>query len=571
MYHTPSGSSRRAGFRGAGWLLGAALLAGACAPAAPPAAPAAPVQPAAPASPAQPAPAAPAVPQPERGGTFQLAAAQGVDHMSYWKDGGVRASIGLTPVYEPLVALDYKPQEDWRENYRVVPNLAERWEQPNPTTYVFSLRPGIKWHDGVDLTAQDVEWAYKSILDPKNAFRGSSNLRETDVIAATDQRTVRVTIKQPSATFLIQLADRNSVIQPRHIVERGQKHEDVAVGTGPYKVASFDRQKGLELVRNDGYWQGGGKPYLDKVKIVWGLDVSGMTAAFQAKQNDVLKVTDKVQFDTLKRLSPQMGSQVFLRDIIDWVYMRVDRPPFSDVRVRQAVHLGIDRPQMVEALTFGLGIANPPAVNGGRKGWVISQEELKALPGWRQPKDPDLAEAKRLLGEAGFGQGLKFTTKYFPTHSVSSKEAEVAAQQLKRIGVEMELQPTEVGIFQKAFKEGEFETAIESAVQYAPERDWNNYLHSKGAGNSFGIKDAEIDRLVEAQAGELDVAKRQQLFLAIQRLMLEKMYTIPLITHVGFTLWQPYVHGWIDNYAGQAANQVWDQLWVNVKDVPKDR
>ncbi len=545
-----------------GWGLVAALAASACAPTAPP-----PPSPAVPGVP--PAPAA--APQPERGGIFQLAARQPVPHLSYWREAGVAASIGLTPVYERLLVLDFQEDEDWREHYRVVPWLAERWEQPDPRTYVFQVRKGIKWHDGADLTARDVEWAYKELLDPKNAFRGGANLKLAETIQAIDESTLRIRVVEQSAIFLVGLADRNSMIQPRHVVERGQKHEDVAIGTGPYKVASFDRQKGLDLVRNDLYWQGGAKPYLDKVKIVWGMDVAGMFAAFQAKQSDVLKVIDKVQFDQVKALSPQVKSRVFLRDLVDSFWMRVDRPPFQDVRVRQAVHLGIDRQQLVNVVTFGLGLANPPEVNGGRRGWVIPQDELKTLPGWRQPKDEDIAEARRLLSQAGYGDGLKIVNRYNLTQSTTPQESEILAQQLKKIGIDMELQPMERVVFEKAFREGDFEVSVESGVGYAPERDWNDRIHSKGAGNGFGINDPELDRPIEAQAVELDEKRRQQLFLEIQRLGLRKMYVIPLISPVNFTLWHPWVHGWIDNYAGQAANQEWSQLWVSREQAPKDR
>jgi len=553
-----------------GPLAGVALAVG-CAPApAPPPGPVAPAPaaPAAPAVPAAPVPAAP-VQQAERGGTFQLAARQQVPHLNYWKDSGVAVNVGLNPIYERLVSFDYKPPEDWRADYRVVPWLAERWEQPDPRTYIFHIRKGVKWHDGTDFTAADVAWAYEYLRDPKNGFRGGANVREADTITA-EGTTVRITTKLTSATFLSELADTNAPLQPRHIIEQGQKHEDVAIGTGPYKVASYDRQKGLELVRNDLYWQGGGKPYLDKVKIIWGVDASAMLAAFQTKQNDVLKVTDKVQFDTVKRLSPNMGSEVFQRDIVNGLWMHVDRPPYNDVRVRRALHLGIDRQRMVDALTFGLGMASPPAMHGGRTGWVIAQEELKTLPGWRQPKDQDIAEARRLLKEAG-AEGLKMVNRYTATHTTTPLESEVMAQQLKQIGVEMQLDPIELGAFLKAFQAGDFDVATDAFVRFAPERDWNNFAYSKGSGNSFGINDPELDRLIEAQAAELDVKKRQQLFVSIQRLMLDKMYVIPTLSHVGFTLWQPYVHGWVDNYAGQAANQEWSRLWVDVKDVPKDR
>ena len=506
----------------------------------------------------------------KQGGTFILPATQVTPNLDYWEISGSAQSVGLQPALEQLLAYDFRERQDWRAGFTIMPRLAERWEIATPTTYVFHIRKGAKWHDGIEFTAEDVKWAYEMFLNPANGYRARGNLALVESMEVPDPYTLKTTTKAPSPTFLEGLADRNSVIQSRHVAARGEKFAEVLVGTGPYKLESFDRQKGINFVRNPDYWAKG-RPGADQVRIIWPLDPVARLAAFVSKQGDILKLNSKPEFEVVQRQVPDLTPYVFLRDIESPFFLKLDQPPFNDVRVRKALHLAIDRQEMVQTMTFGLGIANPPLMNGGRTGWVIPQEELKTLPGYRQPKDQDIAEARRLLAEAGYPNGFRATVRIRAASSITGKQAEVAAEHARRVGIELKLEVLEDGVFAKAAKDGNYEIIVDTGSQFQPEQAWQNLLHSNGALNNMPIRDAELDALVERQATELDVEKRKQLFLQIQRHLLDKMYIIPGVSDVAYTVWHPYVHGWIDNFAGQAANPDWSQLWLDVEKLPSGR
>jgi ABC-type transport system substrate-binding protein len=344
-----------------------------------------------------------------------------------------------------------------------------------------------------------------------------------------------------------------------------------SIGTGPFKLQSWDPRGGALLVRNDDYW-GSGKPYLDRIKMNYNMDPSTMIAAFATGQNDVIKVSDKPQFDSVKALNPNATGESFPLDISDHLSFNVTVAPLEDVRVRRAITLALDRQEMLNTLTFGLGTINPPAMNGARKGgWALSQEELLKQPGYNPAtKQQDIAEAKRLLGEAGFPNGVKLTLMFNSGFTRFAGEAEMIASQLAKAGIQITLEPKEEAVARKAEQDGTYEVTF-GQYSYGPEADWAYWLHTKGRPKSKGANDPELDRMIDQQYSELDVEKRKAQWIAIQRYLLDKVYAVGLVTQVGFIAYQPYVHGWGDNRAGQAVNMAWENTWVEPGKVPPGR
>lgn len=528
-----------------------AALAVACAPAAPPRDPS--VQQAA--------------PSPQRGGVFQYAQRQASTHLNFFTGSSVSQRQTLAPVYEPLVNFDYRDGDDFRLKDSPVPWLAESWRVEDPRTWIFKIRSGVRWHDDKPFTAADVAYTYRYVADPKLASTFAANVRGIEAAETPDAQTVRITTKQPLASLLFDLAD--TVILPKHLLDEGKTFEKSAVGTGPFRVESFKAEQEARLRRFDGYWQGG-KPYLDAVTILMRIDDAGQQAAFATRQVDIVTMQDKAQFEAYAKTVPSLKSEPYLADITDSLHMKLDRPPFGDIRVRQAVHLAIDRQGLVNTLTYGLGGIEPPAVNGAKRGWALPQEELLKLPGYRQPKAADLAEARRLLAEAGYTDGFDSSVMFVSTYVGTPQGAEALSEQLRKVGVRLALKPTEAGVFEKAIREGAFDTYYTGFARFLPEPTWRNVLHSKGGLNSFPIQDAELDALVEAQDRELDIPKRKELFRQIQRRLLDRLYVIPTFSAGIVAVWQPYLHGYVFNRARQTYPRTYDILWVD-EQAPKDR
>ncbi|MSQ26702.1 MAG: ABC transporter substrate-binding protein [Dehalococcoidia bacterium] len=506
--------------------------------------------------------------QPQYGGTFYLTTNTAPNSQHPHSDPTLGNFITNAPIYETLVKYDWSG--DYRDQYKILPWLAEKWERTDPVTYLFHLRKGVKFHDGSDMTAADVVWSLEYLRDPANRFRFSALLVDLDKISADDPYTIRMTTKGPSAAFLDNLADRYVVVLSKQAFDKGMNLEKESNGTGGFKIQTWDRQKGATLVKNPQYWTPG-RPYLDKIQFFYGFDAAAAIAAFAARKNDVVKVGDKAQYDAIKATSPDAVGESFPQTISDHVFPKVDVPPFNDPRVRKAMHLAIDRGEMLSTLSYGLGTLNPPGMNGARKGgWSIAQEELKQLPGYRLPKDADLAEARRLLAEAGHAGGLKATMMYDAGFTRYPGEAQMVVSHLAKVGIQLTLDPRETATAQKAIRDGDYAMTF-AQFQYPAETDWSSLLHSKGSQAKSGIKDPELDRLIEQPYRELDVEKRKQNWIAVQRYLLDKLYVIPLITQVGFLATQPYVHGWGDNRAGQAVNQSFESTWFDTGKAPSER
>jgi peptide/nickel transport system substrate-binding protein len=471
--------------------------------------------------------------------------------------------------YEPLINLDYSnPAVDWRIANKAVPWLADKFEQPDPSTYVFSIRQGVKWHNGDPFSAEDVLFSFKRMMTP-NSGVNPSVLRFVDEVASVtsvDDHTVKITAKRPDADFLVYLGQRNTAMVPSRYLQSGQSLAKQAVGTGPFRLTSYTKDGSGEVARFDGYWQQG-RPYLDGAKLTLLADDATMGAAFAAGQTDILTRTDRKQVDPLTVANPKAQVRHFLEEQIQGIMFNEAKPPFNDPRVRQAVHLAIDRQEMEKAVYFGEGQISGPVVVVGKTGWFIPTDELMKLPGYRQPKDQDLAQAKQLLAAAGYANGLKSSILFDKPIAVVPQISEVAQAQLKKIGIDADLIGDDTATYVSKRTKGNFdmititEGALSLPANVAQILFYSSGVYAKGAS----INDPELDKLFEAQGSEFDFAKRGQLFQQIERRVLDQMHKAPVGTPDVYVLNQPWVHDWIDNRSSRQTVMNTPSIWVDVE------
>jgi peptide/nickel transport system substrate-binding protein len=465
--------------------------------------------------------------------------------LDYCRDAnafGVEATI---PIYEGLVSFDYKPGEDFRRELDVIPYLAEKWEQPDENTYIFHLRRGVKWHDGKELSADDVVFSLNYIRDPKNACVKRGNLAGIKSVEKVDTTTVRLTTDSPMAPLLENLAQRETAIFPKHVYDAGQLFNGVkgTVGTGPMKLKSFDRNEKIVYEPFEEYWRG--RPNLDGIVTYFVPEPQSRLAGFIAKQNDILTVSDKAQYDAAMMQSRTVIGEGFPTSHGYAIYMRVDKPPFNDIRVRRAVHLALNRQDMVRALAFNVGRINPPGVSAV-SAWAIPQEELLKLPGYRLPKEQDIAESMKLLKEAGYSEGLMFSIQAVSVWD-NPRIAEVVARQLKKVGITVKLEFIEAGQYFANQRKGNFQAQLNGMSSDYIDASLHQYYYSKSDGNAAGIADPELDRLIELQRKTLDKQKRYKVLRQIQDYLIEKMYVVPTIELAFYWIVQPYVHNLVNS------------------------
>ena len=414
-------------------------------------------------------------------------------------------------------------------------------------------------------------WTYEQLLDLKNAYAIRSRLTGVLSAVAEGKLTVRLTLDRVQPDLLSNLASYNTFILPKHLGEQGVDFAKTAVGTGPFKVASFDRTRGATYARYESYWQAG-RPYIDGMEMFFGLDASSRLAAFLTKKTDLTAAADKKRLEDITSRLPETRVGTTFTDLGNALVMKLDRPPFDDARVRRAVHLGIDRPGLIKLAGFGEGVTNPPGMNGSKKGWAIPPEELAKLPGYRQPKDQDYAEAKKLLEEAGYPQGLKTTVTYNSQRQADPVIIEPVAGQLRSIGVEVTLDGRPGPEQRRILLDGAYDVIFDNSSDMSFQRQLQ-FLHSRGPLNKMGLKDEQVDRLLDVQGSVLDLAERKRASLELQRLLLDRMYVVPTIELAGYQVWQPWVN---DYFYNQGISEVMEsfslgQLWLDQELMPADR
>jgi len=296
-------------------------------------------------------------------------------------------------------------------------DLAESWTQPNETTYIFKLRKGVRWQNkppvnGRELTADDVVYSverFRTITGNANAYMLSS----LDKVEAPDKYTVKFTLKEPYVWFLDMLANSHAVaIIAKECVEKfgDLKKPESAVGSGPWVLDSYRPNVGYTFVRNPSYFVTG-QPYIERVEVAVDEDNASRMAAFIAGKYDlgweyqgVINRADWVQLkDTLKQKRPRLQTVEYPNLVMQHISMRTDKAPFSDVRVRRAMSLAINRPAIIDAVYEGAGVLNPP-VPAALKEWSVPMDQLGE---GAQYYKFDLARARKLLAEAGYPNGFQ--------------------------------------------------------------------------------------------------------------------------------------------------------------------
>ncbi|MBI2907510.1 MAG: ABC transporter substrate-binding protein [Chloroflexi bacterium] len=410
----------------------AGLLLASCGPAAAPAPKAAATQPtAAPAKGAPAAPAAtpkPAAAQPKRGGVLNLIHVRTIEHHDIIQ---LSANFHAYPPYERL----FRRSPDMKD---LIYELATAWEVGKDGLGVtFKLRKDVKWHDGKPFTSADVKTTMKWLIDPPAGFMS----RQQNLFAgvkgydAPDDYTFTLALNYPSGVLDTAFALSNTVIYPKHVLEAKGHMKDDVVGTGPFKFKKYAPGVSMDYEKNKEYWDKN-LPYLDGLKYYVIVDQAARFAAFRAHQVHRHEDLSTTEAEVVRKETKDAQVVTYFGTRAVETLMRVNRKPFDDVRVRKAISLALDRQALNQFVTQGEGKVGLTMIPGGR--WALPDAEIATLPGYRQPKDQDIAEAKKLLAQAGFPQGLK-TVHHAQNVPPVAKAAQIMKEQLAKAGIDAEI------------------------------------------------------------------------------------------------------------------------------------
>jgi peptide/nickel transport system substrate-binding protein len=401
---------------------------------------------------------------------------------------------------------------------RLRPTLATEWS-PNAdgTGWTFKLREGVKFHDGREMTADDVVTCMNRLADPdagSNALSVFRGVMGKGGCVKVDSHTVRFDLEAAIGSFpyLVSSDNYNAIIYPADVAP--EDYEKTFPGTGPFKFESYTPNVGATFVRNDAWW--GGAAPLDRVEWKFFDSVAAQVLALQAGEVDVIKqlpVSDGIAILN----DPAFTVQSIPSIAHFQVHMRTDSPEFQDKRVRQALALTLDREKIIAGLMKG------KATIGNDSPFSPSYPMTDASVPQRKQ---DLGQAKQLLEAAG-ATGLKapFTAERYLE---IPQYAAVIQAMAKEGGIDLELNIMEQGPY---YADGQFGSSpwLDStmgATSYGHRGVPNVYLNaalkSDGPWNSARFKNPEFDRLTTAFVAALDLEAQKAEAGKIQRLLLDE-------------------------------------------------
>jgi peptide/nickel transport system substrate-binding protein len=552
--------ARRTVLGGAG--LGAAGLAlVACTPSAPPPAPAttaAPTTLASPSGAAAAASPAPAARQPKYGGTLRISVgAAEMPHLDpHQTNSAAVFAFGHGVVWSQL--LTYKNGPDQRmPTYEVVGDLAESWTQPDDLTYVFKIRPGVKYQNlppvgGREADAEDVVQSFRRQMDLKV---NSGFLQGIQRIDAPDRNTARITLDKPSADFLASIAATYCKVLPRETFAQGDLKEGPVIGSGPWTMGNWERDKTLELLRNPDYYQKG-RPYLEKVQW-FRLADAPLQAGFRANSLDVMRFGyTKKEAEGFKKEKPELVLTQAPGGASIEYGLKGDKPPFNDVRVREAFSKAINRQEIIDTLMDGAArIDTGLTLNAAEQ--ALPADELKRLFAY----DPD--GARKLLQDAGNPTVDVEISVSDILNGLLVQTAELMQAQLKKVNINLRINPMPVTAFiEQVTGKGNYTAFLGSiGVRGQPSTELFSRHHSKGPQFSTGISDPELDAMIDRQATlARDPQGRAKLIQDIQRKIIAlRGYNMLYSQDLLLMTW-PYVKDYNPN--GAISNAMADFAWV---------
>ncbi|MBI2906932.1 MAG: hypothetical protein HYX92_04685 [Chloroflexi bacterium] len=436
-----------------------------------------------------------------------------------------------------------------------MPDLAATWQtSPDGLEYTFRLKNGVKWHDGKAFTSEDVKSSLDRIREPPKGVRSPRQgaLQPVAQVNAPAVDTVTVRLNYASASLASNVATDWFAILPKHVLEaKGDMKRDI-IGTGPFKFKGYTPGTTHEDVRNTGYFVKD-RPYLDGIRLYLVKDDATRFAALRTARVVYLPYPYGVSPAQagVARADTNLVVQSNFQPTLHHFRMNLEKAPWSDPRVRKAASLGIDRQAFIKAVFAGSAILGVQMSSAGP--WGIPEDELLKMPGYRQPKEVDIAEAKKLLAQAGFADGFK-TSILTRSEEQHQRRGTFVAAELAKLGIKAELVVKAAATYDDTLMRGAFDAhthGTATALEDPDLRYGENYV--TGGGRNYGkYTNLRIDELYEKQSRALDVAERKKIVREMLMILNQDNPDVPL----AWSLTQIAHTKQVRNYKMASSNQI---------------
>lgn len=416
----------------------------------------------------------------------------------------------LENIYDTLVMFD--------SNGRIVPGLAQSWSvSPDGLTWTFRLRPGVSFHNGEPLKVSDVVFSINRIKDPNVKSPRAGDFAVVKSVTAPNDNTVVFTLSQPFTPLLAKLAaSLNVIVSEKVTKDNGGDLNKAVIGTGPFRFVEYVPQTRLVVRKNENYWgrdnKGNKLPYLDGITYTYYPDPAARTTALRAAAVDWIEYVPAADVTTLKadrNLVVVGGPSANFRAL----YFNTSKEPYNNPKVRQAISYALDKKAIVDLALFGTGgiVARGTTIPSGVYAFTNSPYNTR-----------NVAEAKKLLAEAGLPNGFTMNLYVTSTYDFLRTPAEVIRDNLAEVGIRVNIQAEDWNVYLPKALKSEFDvTLLGTSGQSDPDDYLYNTFHPASALNLSKYNNPKVTQLLEQGRRVSSQSERQKIYQQVQEIVLQ--------------------------------------------------
>jgi peptide/nickel transport system substrate-binding protein len=504
----------------------------------------------------------------KQGGVLRVYHRDSPASMSILEEASISTVMPVMGVFNNLVFYDQHQKKNSLQS--IVPDLATSWAwNEDGTALSFRLRQGVKWHDGKPFTANDVVCTWNLLLGKaKDKLR--TNPRKSwyqnvsEVTANGDYESI-FRLRRPQPSLLALLASGYSPVYPCHVTARDMRSHPI--GTGPFKFVEFKPNERMVVSRNADYWKPG-RSYLDGIEYTILPDRSTAVLAFIAGKFDLTfpyELTMPLLRDVASQ-APRAICEIDPTNVSINLIVNRDGFPFDNPNIRRALGLALDRNSFINILTEGqadIGGAMLPPPEGV---WGMPSDILKTVPGYGPDLDESRTEARKIMGDLGYGPDHRLAVKVSARNlAIYRDPAVILIDQLKQIYIDGELDAVETANWfpKVARKDYQIGANLTASGVDDPDQQFNENYACGSERNYTDYCNAELQKLFEAQSIEADQQKRKSLVWEIDK-KLQADVARPIIYHRrGGTCWQPEVKGLTLMVNSQINGWRFEDVWLD--------
>lgn len=435
----------------------------------------------------------------------------------------------ISQVYNTLVDLD--------EDLNVIPELATSWEQPDDITYIFHLREDVTFHNGRQMTAEDVKYSFERILSDESMLGNTASyIANIDTVEVVDDYTVQITLQSITAPFLSNLSSNYCAIVCQEVVEENDDLLRADGGTGAYMLGEWVPDNMVTVNKYDGYFIED-EPKFDTIEFYVMTDSSARLAALRTGNVDIINADTSMLplvegDDTINTLSYQSRNYATL-------CLNTTNEYFQDVRVRQAISLVMDREEIIDMAYNGEAEISGfiPASMGH---WAVDVVDHPMY-------QVDVDKAKALMAEAGYADGFEVTLIVGLLDSLRDSGA-VIQQQLAQIGITVNVENKENAEYVELWSAHDFEMMVcQNGAGHDPSRGVAFFFKTGTTANIAEYSNERVDELCDLGAGTTDVAEREAYYTEAIEIILDECPNVTFASPREFFMATPKLEGYAPN------------------------